>query len=933
MTTWQNEPALFTNPDLGIPELPQDGALSGSWSSGSDWEAQISTTRPRRDEQPRPARPSSKSGKSSGRKGRQGRPETGADPKVREYRPRLALRGISGHLARTEGGTMAWYRLTPRPWSMRPDYDREAMMAAIGLAVAELPGRWLHWRTTWKPFPAAAWAQAHDEWARPLPDQLDAPSWVDHLVAEQERALTSQKAIKEVYLGVELRGRRSKLGTLGDQLAASPIGALGRMAGRWVDAELSALDEEVERIDSLMAHSALGGEPAGPGDLLHLLYRSCALGLPPEAVMPAAPAADWETEDMAALDGLARWTADPYAPTLRVDGVAAGRRESRHVLIASLGRMGELNVPAEDLPWMTVPDSMPVPVEWSARMRVLPQEQAARSLRYVADRVDAQARHFAYDHETEPPPVLGRQIDLAAQVRDELDTDHTGLSARCEGWWRLAIPGRTEREALEYFDQLRHAYHPSIALERSEAQHAMAREFIPGEPLATTAYRRRMSLRHLAMAVPTASEIIGDAHGPLLFTARASGRVVPWDPWHDMDTRQVSGLTPIIGGLGSGKTFLMGVIAAQVVRAQSAYATLLDPSGPLVRLTELPELRGYARSVELLDAPPGTLNPYAMIADPRIADFEPGPAGDEQFQREFDAAQAQRTTLVISVLTQLLPASIRRSSATQQLLLQAVHRVGAGVGHDLGEVLGALAHSGEEGQRLADSLGPILSPTGPARLLLGHPDRRGWASDDDRLLVLSTRGLSLPRDGVDQQDWSLDEQLSLPLMHLAAWLAYRRVYELPRSAPKLVGLDELRWLSMTGAGLTLINQLARDNRKYRARVLIAGQLASDVLRLDGQESGLAALCHDAFVGRTTDETAQRDALRLLRIPVGEGYEPRLGELSSGVGVLGSGLAADAPREFVWRSGDWCEDVRLDVSGDHLAGLRDALDTNASRDRR
>jgi hypothetical protein len=186
---------------------------------------------------------------------------------------------------------------------------------------------------------------------------------------------------------------------------------------------------------------------------------------------------------------------------------------------------------------------------------------------------------------------------------------------------------------------------------------------------------------------------------------------------------------------------------------------------------------------------------------------------------------------------------------------------------------------------------------------------------------------------VDQQDWSLDEQLSLPLMHLAAWLAYRRVYELPRSAPKLVGLDELRWLSMTGAGLTLINQLARDNRKYRARVLIAGQLASDVLRLDGQESGLAALCHDAFVGRTTDETAQRDALRLLRIPVGEGYEPRLGELSSGVGVLGSGLAADAPREFVWRSGDWCEDVRLDVSGDHLAGLRDALDTNASRDRR
>ncbi|MCE3555521.1 ATP-binding protein [Pseudonocardia sp. RS11V-5] len=858
--------------------------------------------------------------------------QLGGPPRAKEYRPRLALRGISGHLTRTDSGTMAWYALAPRPWSMRADHEREALMAAVGLALAALPGRWLHWRVTWRPYPAAEWARAHDKWAMPLPDQPDGVSWEDHVIAEQERALAVPKAVKEVYLGVEIRGGRSRLGSIGDQLARSRSATISRLAGGWVDAELSALDEEIRRVDSLMATSALGGEPVTAGQMLHLLYRSCALGLPPETVMPAAPHAQWETEDLAAVDQLARWTAEPYAPTLRVTGAAGGERHSRHVLIASLGRMGEVDVPAVDLPWMTVPDNVAVPVEWSARMRVLPQEQASRSLRHVADRVDAQQRHYEHDHGIEAPPILARQIELASAVRDELDTDHTGLSARCEGWWRMAIPGRTEHEAMETFDLIRHLYHPKIAVERSEAQYTLAREFIPGEPLATTAYRRRMSLRHVSMAVPTSTEIIGDDHGLLLFNARTSGRVIPWDPWYDMDTRQVSGLTPVVGGLGSGKTFLMGTLAAQVVRAHGAYVTLLDPSGPLTQLTGMPELRGYARGLSLMDAPAGTLNPYAMIADPNRRQYPPGPAGDEVFGRDLDAAQAQRSTLVISVVTQLLPASIRREAGVQQLLLQAVDRVGPGPDHDLAEVISALRTAGAEGERLAGSLGPIPSTSGPARLLLGGPAGERWASDTDRLLVLSTKGLMLPREGVDQQDWGLDEQLSLPLMHLAAWLAYRRVYELPKAAPKMVGLDELRWLSMTATGRTLITQFSRDNRKYRARVIVAGQLASDVLRLGGDDSGLASLCHDVFVGRTTDTAAQRDALRLLRVPVDVGYEPRLGELSSGVGVLGSGLAADAPREFIWRSGDYCEDVRLDVSGHHLAGLREALDTNAARSR-
>lgn len=856
--------------------------------------------------------------------------ETGGEPEAGAYVPDLALRGINRHLARTSTGTMAWYHLAPRAWSMRPDHEREALMGAIGLALSQLTGRWLHWRVTWRPYPAMEWARRHDQWATPLPDRPSGVSWDSWLVAHQRDALRSPKAIKEVYLGVEVRGGRGRLGRVGDALAARGGRRIRGLAERLVDTEMAAMDSEISEIDQLMAHSALGGRPVSAGDMAHLLYRSCGMGLPSAAVAPAAPHTQWDTEDLAAVDELARWTTEPYAPTVRVSGVVAGHRMTRHVAVASLGRMGELDVPAVDLPWMTVSDALSVPVEWSARMRVLDSEHAARSLRRVADRVDAQERHYQSEHGLPAPPGLHRQIEQASQVRDELDTDHTGLSARFEGWWRLAVAGDTEAEALAHLETLRAAYHPTIAVEHPEAQYHLLREFIPGEPLATRAHTRRGSVEFLATAMPQVSDIIGDTHGPLIFTAAHSGRPIGWDLWHDIDTRQSSGLTPVIGGLGAGKTFLMGTLAFHAVRAQSAFVTLIDPSGPLTRLANLPELAGYARAVDLLSAPAGTLNPYSLIPTPHRAHYPDGPQGRAEFEQDWASAEAQRITLVIDIITQLLPAAIRRDSDVQQLLLRSVHAVGTDPSHDLSEVLAALRTQGEQGERLAGSLDPILSTSGPARLLLGQPDGEVWDSNTDRLLVLSTRGLTLPREGVDQQDWGLDEQLSLPLMHLASWLAYRRVYRLPRQAPKMVGLDELRWLSMTASGRTLITQFARDNRKFRCRVLIAGQLASDVLRLGGDESGLAALCHDVFVGRTSDEQAQANALRLLRVPTGIGYESQLGQLSGGGLSEIDGMAADAPREFLWRSGDYCEQVRLDTSGEHLAGLRHALDTNAVR---
>jgi hypothetical protein len=120
----------------------------------------------------------------------------------------------------------------------------------------------------------------------------------------------------------------------------------------------------------------------------------------------------------------------------------------------------------------------------------------------------------------------------------------------------------------------------------------------------------------------------------------------------------------------------------------------------------------------------------------------------------------------------------------------------------------------------------------------------------------------------------------------------------------------------------LIDRLARDSRKFNVRALFASQLAGDLLRVPG----FASLVNAVFVGRTDDAEAQADALRLLRVPIGVGYEPLLATLSQHTAQHG----ADQPRQFVFADGrGGVEAIRVDLTAPHLAHLRAALDTNPS----
>jgi hypothetical protein len=199
--------------------------------------------------------------------------------------------------------------------------------------------------------------------------------------------------------------------------------------------------------------------------------------------------------------------------------------------------------------------------------------------------------------------------------------------------------------------------------------------------------------------------------------------------------------------------------------------------------------------------------------------------------------------------------------------------------------------------------------------------------EDFRLTVLTMQGMTLPRPGSPREEWTDGESLAVELLNLASWLTQRTVYTADRDLRKGVALDETHFLSQIPTGKVLIDRLARDSRKFNVRALFASQLAGDLLRV----SGFASLVNAVFVGRTDDDEAQADALRLLKVPTGVGYEQMLGTLSPR--PRHDDRPDDTPRQFIFADGHGgVEKIRIDLEAPHLEHVRDALDTNPDASR-
>ena len=390
-----------------------------------------------------------------------------------KYQPDIALRAIDGHLTRTATQVMAWYRLAAQAWSFRSDAQREVLIRQIAAQLGELQGRWLHLRVTTRPYPVHMWAESFDHNALGrMPDVAGALGWDGFLEGEQRHLMGLSMSDKEVFLGFEVSGR----GML-DRWVERAAPVLGRVVPKAVRAELEALRSEIGHLDALVAGSGLDAVPASADDLAWLMHRSCALGLPAPRTLAVVPAgAHWEAEDLAGFTDGVEMFQEPYAPTVRVVGRLRSQTVQRNVAVLSIGLMDGLRIPEVDDPWMQHSDRLPFPVEWSARMYVRRPEEVAGELQRQMGKVRSQIRHYTHDHDLDPPMSLARQADRVLEVEDELTTGLTQLNSRLYGWWRIAVSGKDENEAVRRAQQVLDVYRPKVQIEHPEAQYRYARE-------------------------------------------------------------------------------------------------------------------------------------------------------------------------------------------------------------------------------------------------------------------------------------------------------------------------------------------------------------------------------------------------------------------------------------------------------------------------
>ncbi|MFD2766676.1 ATP-binding protein [Micromonospora eburnea] len=821
----------------------------------------------------------------------------------------LAITEIAGHLTFTPNTVTAWYWLPEVRWAFRPDAEREALLSAISEQYAGLAGFRLHLRRTTRPFPADEWARTIDaHTGSPLPDVPGTPGWADHLVAAQRHLMAVNHAEGQTYLGVTF-ARRS----LGDSLTERLLRTFGRGTA---DGERRKLGRTVEQFDEVLGAFGMRGRRVTAQELEWLLYRSVALCMAPPGALSPVTNGRWERGDLLALTEQVERYRTPYGSTVKLVNRMTG--EERHVAVLAVGRMEPLEIPERHEPWLHFHERLPWPMELSTRVDILGSGDSFRNLEHRLRMIRSQQLDYA-EHGIDAPPELERLAKRALVIGDEMTTGLPVDSARAHGWHRIAVGGRTREECLERARRLIQLYSRElrISLQHPKNQDWLAREFIPGEPIANTGYVRRMPVNLLAAALPQAASTVGDRRGDLIGrTAGTCRRPVFLDLHFPMEVRERSGLAVFVAEPGGGKSTLLGALGYLAAR-RGVQVTLLDPSGPLARLCAMPELAPYSRVLNLTGSEQGTLAPYALIPTPLRSEFGDGSAGDREFEIAISNARAERRMLVQDICMMLVPPQVAREASTATLFRHAVRQVPAEETSTLDDVVACLQGLDDEAGRELANLLLDTAEMPLAMLFFGRPPENLLGADA-ALTVITMAGLRLPDLKIEREYWSAEEALALPMLHTAHRLAVRRCYGGSMSSRKLVGLDEAHFMEGWRSGRSFLVRLARDSRKWNLAALVASQNPKDILGLDVQN-----LVSTVFVGRIAEDTEiASEALRLLRVPVDDGYEATLASLSQ----ADSGSAARLGfREFVMRDVDGrVQKVRVDVS--YVDGLLEHLDT-------
>jgi AAA-like domain len=831
---------------------------------------------------------------------------------------------VVGHVvAARDGGLWAYYELADQRWSFLDLPRRERLAVAGASRWSALAPRAVKLRSSSRPYPAARWAADLDaDTPRPLPDvagavgydellrrqaagdQRVALSYAGWLVGQQSRVRTTRSGERLVTVGVRLVHGRRDLSI--EDLAT----AVAWSGGTLPDGHLGRVTAELRRVGEIVAGPGWDGRPALPATLERAMHTALAPGAP----VPGADrvrGSQLDEADLRAISDAVRWEWEPFGSWVRVTWRRGLREQTHYATVLTAGRMPDTNFPANGAdPWMTLTDQLDHPVEWSVSGYVRHGRKLEESADWDRRRVENLVRDYRQMGEPAPRSLL-REKAHAEQIVEEVTDGTPEVAGRFEGVIRALVWGSTPEEVGERAEGVRdHLLDAGrIEMHCPVGQTLKLAEFFPSAPWESRGYTRMLPVRYLAAGLPHVSAQIGDSAGPYLgVSAGAVPQALMLDG-HKLTEGETtrSGLCPIVADQGAGKSMLTGALAYQGVRL-GKQVVVLDPSGPLARLCDVPELAPHAQHLSLTAGEPGSLTPCALIPEaPSTGD----PLQDAKRRRD---DSRMRGELLVDTLAALIPVQSRAAAMT---LLPRARRV-------LGEVttrtspwqlIESLRTMGETGRELAEVLADVAEmPEGA--LILGTPGEQALPPDMSRpLTVLTVDGIDAPPAEIDETGWSHMQRLAAPLLNMAVLYATRVIRQGSADIRRQIHLDELHFFSRWASGVTFFKKATLDTRKRNAVIYASTQLPEHLTPFGGQT--LATFTH-AFVGRLEDEQVAREALQIVRVP---------GEYAS---VL-TGLSRDGGGEFLYRDG-WgrVERVRIDLRW--LPHVFEALRTDPGRHR-
>lgn len=824
------------------------------------------------------------------------------------------LKEVLDHVTFTKNGKMqAWYLLDPQRWAFQSVQSAEELIEEHARRYADLVNYSFHLRVTSRPFPIKDAANAAFDNA---PDPTEGFTRI--LERDHDFFAGTSNDDKLVYIGVEF-GRTPQF-----------LHTAGRYLKSLREKLAAVIESRVTRLDSIMADDGMEAVPAIGNDMAWLLARSFGLGCP--SPLPTSGRSEWKSEDLAEFIAGVRWTQDPLGP-LRVDSVRGDDLETAFVQILSIGDMHDMAIPEDDVPWIAKAEQLPFNVEWSGHVTVIEPEKTRQEMERQIDKITGQVEHYTVDHDKTPPKQLARQEDLAEDVEDEMRVGMRGLSTRTKGQYRVAIYARSEDELKQRVREFKDFYEPGIYPQKTLGSYKLAKEFVPGHFPETNDFVHRLKVTELAAAMPAATSEVGDKRGILLAkTAGLSERLVAFDPWFLPEVAERSGLVPICGTLGSGKSSLSGIIIYKTVHSGVPWS-VLDPSGRLTKLARMEDMRGLAREVNLLNSAAGTLNPYALVPDPQLEWFlEDEDDPHAALEKAIQAAKSQRRSLVIDNLKAALPPKTLSSDDAEELLRNAIFKTSATRSTVLDDVMHTIRETEGETKTAVSLLNRMeeLKEHELGRLFFGeHGERESdeMARMDYRLQIYSLKGMARPgQEQTDPEEWSTEERLSRPIMALASWATSQMIYRADPNERKGVALDEAHEITAVSSGRQLTQKVATDTRKHNVAAIVSTQNAGAVLGTDVNNFVGAT-----FVGRTEGEDEQRDALKMLRLSAGVGYEEDLAKLSPKPrrGQTDRESFDTSYREYIFSDGvGGMEKIKVETG--HHPELADALDTTPDR---